>query len=286
MIYKQLLDKYSKIEQEIHPIINFLENNKNKIDFKDVYKGIITLQSPIVYKPDILFLGINPGDGAYNVLNNTKSEQVKTPLRMIGGDETFLKELNWYEFGNARGGWINDKWIGYKWYQRDKKINNSFPQRMIDLLYEIAQLQYKEEYKKNQYNNNKKPFWFDTLGKNIMYSNLYPIATTDVGDLYKILNSISKTDELKFLWKNQEKPNNWDVRLFFIRLIDKLINLVKPKLIVCMGKSTFDDFLYKKHQTNNKIYKSNKNNIPVIGFSRKGNWSGLLPNIAKEIVSL
>lgn len=286
MTYEQLLDKYSKIEQKIHPIINFLENNKEQKGFKDVYKGIITLQSPIVYKPDILFLGTNPGDGAYNVLNNKKSEQVETPLRMIGKDETFLKELNWYEFGNARGGWINEKWIGYKWYQRDKKVNNSFPKRMIDLLYEIAQLQYKEEYRKNQYYNNIKPFWYDTLGKNIMYSNLYPIATTNIGDLYKILNSISKTDELKFMWKNQEKPNNWDVRLFFIRLIDELINLVKPKSIVCLGKSTFDDFLYQKHQTNKKIYQSNKNNIPVIGFSRRGNWNGLLPDIAKKIVSL
>lgn len=290
MNYKSLLKKYSEIESRIIPIVNYLESNKNTKGIKGVYKGIITLQSPIIYQPEVLFIGVNPGEGAYKVLNNEKSKEIKTPLRMIGKDETFLKELNWYELGNARGGFINDKWQNFKWYQRDEIVNNSFPQRMIDLLYEIARLKFPNDYKENQYDNNSMPFWFETFGKNIMYSNLYPIATLDITDLYKLLNLIVRKNELKVIWENETDPNNWDVRKFFLGLTDELIDLVQPKIIVCMGKSTFDDFLYNSENriyssNNDKIYTTIKKDIPIIGFSRQGNWSGLLTDIAKKIVS-
>lgn len=287
MNYEILLGKYTEIENKINPIVDFLETNKNSKEFKGIYKGIITLQSPIVYKPEILFLGVNPGDGAYNVLNYEKSKTINTPLRMIGKDETFLKELNWYEFGNARCKKVNEKWIkGYEWYQRDKMINNTFPHRMIDLLYEIARLKYPDEYKANKYDDNSLPFWYETFGKKIMYSNLYPIATTNIDDLYKILNTIAVKNEFNILWKSDTKPNNWDVRIFFIKLMDELIDLVQPKIIVCLGKSAYDDFILKKDISGKKIFKSQKNKIPVIGFSRQGNWSGLLTEIAKKIVTI
>ncbi len=285
MNYELLLSKYTELESKIQPIVDYLENNKNNKEFKGIYKGIMTLQSPIVYKPEILFIGVNPGDGAYNVSNNGNSKNIKTPLRMIGKDDTFLKELNWYEFGNARCKKVNNEWIeGFEWYQRDKMVNNPFPQRMIDLLYEIAELKFPKECKEQIYDNNSKPFWYETLGKNIMYTNLYPISTTNISDLLKILNSISKKDEFQNLWKNVEKPNNWDVRKYFIRNIDELIDLVQPKMVVCLGKSAYNDFLYKSETSEKKIYKSKKNNVPVIGFSRQGNWSGLLSEIAKKIV--
>lgn len=167
MTDEQLLNKYAKIEGQIKLIVDFLEINKEK--YKEVYKGIITLQSPIVFQPEILFLGINAGDGAYRVLNNQNTRKINTPLRMIGNDERFLMELNWYELGNARGGWVNEKWKSYKWYQRDKPKNNEFPKRMIDLLYEIGKLKYPFEYKEYGYSNNSEPLWYNTLGKNIMY---------------------------------------------------------------------------------------------------------------------
>ncbi len=53
MTNEQLLIKYSEIERKIHPIVEFLEENKTK--YKDLYKGIITLQSPIVFQPEIFF---------------------------------------------------------------------------------------------------------------------------------------------------------------------------------------------------------------------------------------
>ncbi|HOG19012.1 MAG TPA: hypothetical protein PKW37_01025 [Salinivirgaceae bacterium] len=275
--------KYTEIESKIKPIVDFLETNKNSKEFKGIYKGIITLQSPIIYKPEIFFLGVNPGDGAYKILNIGKSETIRTPLRMIGKDETSLKELNWYESGNARCKKANNKWVkGYEWYQRDKMVNNAFPQRMIDLLYEIANLKYPD--KANKYDNNSLPFWYETFGQKIMYSNLYPIATTNIGDLYKILNTIAVKDEFKWRSDNK-KPNNWDVRRFFIRLTDELIDLVQPKTIVCIGKSAYDDFVLKKDTDKKKIFSGQKNKIPVIGFSRRGNWSGLLKEIAQEIIS-
>ncbi len=276
MTNEQLLIKYSEIERKIQPIVEFLEENKTK--YKDLYKGIITLQSPIVFQPEIFFLGVNPGDGAYNELNQKNAETIETPLRMIGKDERFKKGINWFEKGNAYGQKVNGKWEGYEWYQKNKPINNSFPKRMIDLLYEIG------KHKCVGYSNDTELFWYNTLGKSIMYSNLYPIATTNITDLYKILNSIAKVNQLNLLWENQENPNNWDVRKFFIKLTDELIDLVKPKIIVCLGKSAFDDFLFKKHDNNKKVYKSKKNNISVIGFSRQGNWSGLLSEVADKIV--
>lgn len=60
---------WSEIEKKIEPIKDFLEENKNTKYYKVLYKGIITLDSPLVYKPEILFIGINSGEGAYNECN-------------------------------------------------------------------------------------------------------------------------------------------------------------------------------------------------------------------------
>jgi hypothetical protein len=281
-----LFEKYKEIESKIYPIVYFLQNNNENKDYKGLYKGIITLQSPLVSNPDILFLGINSGDGAYNEKNQTSKGNI-TPLRMIGEDERSFHELNWFEKGNAHGGNVNGKWVKYEWFQIDKKINNSFPKRMIDLLYEVGRLKYPEECKNIGYNKNSEPFWFEQFGKNIMYTNLYPIATTNVYDLNRILISMAKEKVIMKLI-DKSTPNDWDVKLFFIRVIDELIKLVNPKVIVCLGKTAMNDFLYGKYNTNESIYIGEKHKIPVIGFSRRGNWGAEknIEKIAKEIVGI
>ena len=281
MTEQQIFERYSEIEKKIHPIVTFLEDNKDDKRLKGLYKGIITMQSPLVYQPEILFLGINPGDGAYIASNKGNKNNIKTPLRMIGKNEESYKELNWYEEGNARG-FYKDKWHAYKWYQRDKRVNNSFPKRMIDLLYETAALKYPEMYEANKYSNTEEPFWFQSFGQSIMYSNLYPIATTNISDLYKILRLLAKEKQLKGMWDTSKTPNNWNVRLFFLRIVAQLVNLVDPKIIVCLGQSAFNDFTFSTNR-GQKIYRGEKNKFPVLGFSRKGNWEGLIPEIAKEI---
>jgi hypothetical protein len=281
---KLLLQKYSNLEKTLHPIVEFLEAKKSSREYRGIYKGITTLLGPLVYKPEILFMGINPGAGAYIEENIDNPSKNITPLRMIGKDESCLNELDWFKKGNARAGIVNGDWHAYEWYQRDKKTNNSFPKMMIDLLYEIARLKYPQEYKDKGYNNDYKPFWYENFGQKIMYTNLYPIATRDTDYLNTILNSLAGKPEFEGYWGDVESPNNLDVRMFFVKIIEELVALVQPKLIVCMGKSAFEDFTYKSYSGKKKLYKRTKLNIPVIGFSRQGNWSGLLTELAKMIV--
>ena len=292
----ELILKYGVIEKKIEPIKDFLEANKNSKEYKGFYKGIITLQSPLVYKPYILFIGINSGDGAYNVCNGGDHAKNETPLRMLDHDTRCFQSLNWYEEGNARGCFIKEngrkRWMSYKWYQRDKRINNRFPKNLIDLLYETAKLKYPEEYNHQKYNNKQEPFWYIGFGQRIMSTNLYPIATTNVRDLNKIHDALARETTLKSFWDeykhNGEPLNNWVVRKYFIKRVEELIKLVQPQVIVCLGMAAFNDFAVPKYKENGaKIFTHSKKvgdiNYPVIGFSRRGQWSGLIPEIAKKI---
>lgn len=286
-----LLEEYCKIEERILPIVEFLEKQKNEQGYKGLYKGIVTLNSPLIHCPDILFIGINAGEGAYIVENQKKDAHNETPLRMLGGDQRCFDELNWFEKGNARGG-IDDngKWQKYQWFQRDKKVNNPFSKNMIDMLYEIAKLKYPQEYQAQKYDNNTAPFWAEGFGKSVMYTNLYPIATKDTQDLRKIHTQLARENELQNYWeqirKNDEKINEWTVRRFFIRRTYELIDLVKPKMIVFMGLSAYNDFNYKAERGTiiRSLITRNDRKIPTIAFSRKGNWSGHIPQIAAKIV--
>ncbi|WP_299577487.1 hypothetical protein [uncultured Sunxiuqinia sp.] len=289
----ELLEEYSRIEKRIAPIAEFLEKHKNEKAYAGLYKGIITLNSPLVYQPEILFVGINAGEGAYIVENQKKDANNETPLRMLGEDQRCFEELNWFEDGNARGGPDhNRKWHSYKWYQRNKKTNNPFSKNMIDMLYEIAKLKYPLEYQAQRYDNDKLPFWFEGFGKSIMYTNLYPIATKDIKHLKQVHSNLSRETELQEHWlqirKNDEKINEWTVRRFFIRRVYELIDLVKPKMIVVMGLSAYNDFLYKtdKGIILNTELKRNDARIPVIAFNRKGNWSARIPDIVAKIAEI
>lgn len=296
---KELRQKYCEIENRIVPIKDFLENNKDNNGYKGLYKGVITLHGPLVFQPEILFIGINSGAGAYNELNpDSKNNKNITPLRMIGQNEMCFKELNWYQKGNARGYFKNKKekrdWVPFEWYQRNQRINNPFIKNMIEFLYEIAKIKFPEAYSTQKYDDNKEPFWYKTFGQRIMSTNLYPIATTTISDLSRIHDSLAKEGNLQRYWEeskgNDKDINNWSVRKYFIRRVDELIRLVQPKIIVCLGKTAFNDFTYtnSKEYNGSKIYFTEKKvgdtTVPVIGFSRSGQWSGLIPDIAKKII--
>jgi hypothetical protein len=278
-----LLEKYAEIEKGIIPLKDFLENNKEKPEYKGYYKGIFTLQSPIVYNPEILFIGINPGPGAYNKKNyknkDTPHPTNYTPISMFGEDKTFSTELSWFEKGNARGFGKT----AYEWYHRDKKVNNSFPQRMIDLLYEVAKLKYPNEPTNTIQGKNGEPFWYENFGKSIMYTNLYPIATTDLKDLRSIFKHLTNNSEVRSIIKKPTTITPWELQKHFIRGIDDLVQLTNPKVIVCIGSSAFNDFTYTNNRKSRKVFEGKKGDFNVIGFSRTGNWSGSIPEIAKLI---
>jgi hypothetical protein len=293
MEVENILKQYTEIEDRIFPIKEFLLNNQNNSKYNKLFKGIITLQSPLIYNPEILFIGINPGDGAYKELNNKENNsEIIIPLRMLGENEQDFRELNWFQTGNARGEHIHGSksWIGYKWFQRDKKVNNSFPANLIDLLYHIGNEKYSKSSETRHFDNNSIPFWFNDLGQKIMYTNLYPISTENLNDLNKMLNSLGKEKDLSPLWKkhlgNSKRINNWTVRKFFIRNAEDLVRITKPKIIVCMGLSAFNDFSYS-HQKNKKIVYAEKrlddDVFPVIGFNRKGSWKHIVNEVALKI---
>jgi len=288
----QITKDYYEIEKKIHPFVKYLENKKNSKPYCDIYKGIITMNSPVIMNPEILFIGVNAGPGAYNELNNNGINENKTPLRMLGENEMCFNELNWYEKGTARGGKVGKKWVQYNWYDRDKKVNNVFTTRMIDMLYVIGKLKYPNEYAKHKYENGVMPFWYESLGKRIMATNLYPISTKNYKDLKRIHELLIKETELIDFWRPNSiasgKVNEWRIRLYFIKLIEEVIDLVKPKLIVCLGKMAFHDFTFTrstKGKIVTKIRTVKGRDYKVIGFSRRGNWSGLIEGVAKEISS-
>lgn len=272
---KTLIDEYSIIEKRFHPFKEFLEANKEKPPYKALYKGIITLQGPPAYGPEILFVGINAGAGAYNSLNHKGSSTHQTPLRMIGGDEQFLRELNWYEEGNAHACKVNGK--KHQWYERDKKVNNPFVRRMIDLLYLIA-----DPASAHKSSSNSLPDWHKGFGQKIMFTNLYPIATSNLSDLNNILKSLLK--EKSFCEQLMlPKHDLWEIKRYLLRATVELIRLTEPRLIVCMGTTAFNDLTFTNDKKNGPVFWGLKENIPVIGFSRRGNWGAKLPLIAKAI---
>lgn len=295
----QLRQKYREIEDRIVPIVDFLEINRFSGVYKDTYKGIITLQSPLIFNPEILFIGINGGPGAFEMLNY-KSSKINTPLRMIGKSEIHFKELSWYESGNARK---SKEGKEYEWYQRNKRVNNTFAKNMIDLLFEIAKRKFPEEYKKNKYNDSEFPFWYEDFGKSIMCTNLYPIATTNVSDLKKIHTSLADEKDLHKFWEESRGKDKyikeWVVRKYFLKRIDELIYLVQPKVIVFMGISAFNDFMdfknfegrdqrlvNRKDPIQSSILTFDNHKIPVVGFRRDRGWSSSsrISEIAEKIV--
>lgn len=266
--------KYSEIEQKIIPIKDFLENNKSDDKYKSLYKGFITIECPIVFNPDILFIGINPGQGASKENNNNG---INETIRLFNPESTIH---DWYKDNTARGGNQGNGWKPYHWYQRDKPINNPFPARMIDLLYEIAECKFGKNEKDNL---SQEPSWFKSFGQNIMHTNLYPIATTETKDLNKIFRHLKNEPEIKTLLNKQNGLTEWDIKLFFILKIKNLVQLIQPKVIVCMGTTAFNDFTYTHEKKADNIFKLEENNRPIIGFSRSGNWSGLISKLAKLI---
>lgn len=267
-----LFENYINIEKKLYPVLNFLEQNKENEKYKDLYKGFITIQSPLVYNPDILFIGINPGEGAFKENGN------KAPIRVFTLENEI--KLDWYKNGNARCKKENKKWMkGYEWYQRDKGINNQFVANMIEVLYKVAELKYPE----NESGKNKLPFWHETLGQNIMFTNLYPVATTNTKDLRAVFKNLTEEASLKSLFGKSDSINGWDIQKYFIERTIELKYLVQPKIIVCIGTQAFNDFTFTHKKKNNKIFKMEKEGYPVIGFARLGNWNGLVPDIANEI---
>lgn len=276
-----VMKQYMKIEDRYSKIVNLLESKKDTVVYRGFYKGFYTLNGPLINNPDILFIGINPGAGAWKEINS-QSGTNNTPLRMLGHDESFFSELDWFQNNTARGNWGKGKENkGYAWYQRDKPVNNQFPANMIDILFAIAE----EKYPDIEVSTNVEPEWGNEIKSSIMVTNLYPMITDRTNQLNTLFSALKKENALKELWNTDgKKTKDWDVQKYFISTTHELVKLIKPKVIVCMGVQAYNDFTYTSFKKNKEVFSTTDNDIPVIGFKRVQNWRYLIPSIATMIL--
>jgi hypothetical protein len=278
------IENIQNLEKQYFPIKEILENSEK---YKGLYKGLISIQSKIANNPDILFLGINPGEGAYIEINQ-KSKKNKFPERLISNNDYLSSiELDWLKKGVSRGEKIKGNWFAYEWYERDKKINNSFPSRMIDLLYFLGEsklgkgLDSKSEIFTKKFN--------EEITDKIVYTNINPIATKSTTELEKIITLLSKEESLKNHWKpdKQNRITKSIVKNFFRQRTFDLINILKPKVIVCLGNTVYSELTYRKIGNKSKVFTSKYNvrNIEynMVTFSRSGTWSPLLKEVSIQI---
>jgi len=79
--YEWMDQNYSEIRNEVREIRDYL-NKKMEIGSReeDLYKGTAILYSNYVFKPDIMFIGINPNGGFYNQTKQKYQENELDPV--------------------------------------------------------------------------------------------------------------------------------------------------------------------------------------------------------------
>ncbi len=261
--------------KKIRKIMDFLTENQK--DFPE-YNGWIWLQGKLIYKPEIIFIGYNsPQEFQKN--NPFKIPFTgERPLAFFGENDAFFNEKRYKEERR-----------GTQWYEFNEKENNEFTWQVIDILRLIVEGIHPEQT--TCYKNTKIPFWgaYPTpdeggpgFGEKITFINLYPIATTDINGFQKMTDYLVKANFFKAAQKN------WECKKFFIEKVKKLVSVMEPKLIVCMGAETYRDFTYDSHKTRKDedgiFY--NKSHSNVIGFdrTRRGKNSWPRKAVAKKII--
>ncbi len=264
---KDQREQFYALQRKYKPIIDILTDKQKIYREKYRFKGITTGASPFIYRPQILFLGYNSSGGEnYDKLH---SEEY-IPLEPRFNEE----KLMFFSQNSARKN-------NGKWYELNQPVNNAFPRKIVDLLYKLATLIYPE--KNNEKGTNQEPFWAKNMANSLMsmmYINLYPIATPDGNSLIKLLGQLKREEGIPECCKKKE----WNLRKYMVEIMHQMVNVIEPKVIVCMGSQTFHDYTYtqrKRHSINDIL--TDEKHPNVIGFSRKGAWETNIPNIAKAI---
>jgi hypothetical protein len=285
MTEKQTIESIISLEKRYAKIKDLLENSPL---YKDLYKGMITIESKVMHQPDILFIGINPGEGAFNSLNS-KTKGNAYPVRMIS-DEKYRENLQLAILGKhaARGYWKSEKiWEGYEWHELSKPVNNPFVVRMIDLLIKLAN-QRSEKPLDVSIKEGQTAF-MDLIADKVMFTNVNPVATKSTTELNQIMAMLAKEKSLNEEWKLEklDSVTKDTVTNFFRQRTFDLIEILQPKLIVCMGASAYSSMKLGSRTTGNIFtnpsYEVRGKKYPVVGFRRSGNWSGSMAEVAKEI---
>ncbi|WP_445956406.1 hypothetical protein [Yeosuana sp.] len=194
-----------------------LLNLKIKIDnneiAKSLYGGFYIWDSKYIENPEIMFIGINPGNG-----NPNNSGKVITEPE---------EQISYLEFLDGE----NDS------YTLAKETIKSFEMAGFSIL-EIREL----------------------LNEKSIKTNFYYLITKNQNDISKCINQISDYD-FKDFWKQSYE---WT---------GQLIELTKPKIIICEGKTVFDiikdyDDVLESEWKNDCGYLKRPNGQIIIGYNR------------------
>jgi hypothetical protein len=198
-------------------IENKLESLKIKIDkneiAKSLYGGFYVWDSKFIENPEIMFIGINPGNG-----NPNNSGKIVTEPE---------QQISYMEFLDGE----NDN------YTLAKETIKSFEMAGFSIP-EIREL----------------------LNEKSIKTNFYYLITKNQNDISKCINQISDYD-FKDFWKQSYE---WT---------GQLIELTKPKIIICEGKSVFDiikyyDDILESDWKNDCGYLKRPNGQIIIGYNR------------------
>ena len=250
---RKLRLEFYKLEKYYRPLFDLYTENQSEYP---EYHGSTTLDSYLVYQPDVLILGYNPAHGKYQDYKKEGAHLVYTGERPFG----------LFEWGNA-----NKK---AAWYAMNEKTENSYPKNILHFLFKLAELR-----KWGTQAPNDKPTWGKKAEEKIMLMNLYPIGTKDGKTLRNLFAETLK--EISTLY-GQHFEDDWAFRAHLVRKLHIFIeNFVKPKAILCLGKSTISDYswnAYKKSEYEGVFVAKNYKN--VVGVSRTGTWTNRAKNAA------
>ena len=194
-----LNSEYNKLMAEVAEFKSDLEKSKVYETIKDKYKGFQILFSPLQYKPDFMFVGINPGAGYYKSTGQLANRLVP--------ENTM--EYVYENYALARETKALFKLLG---------LSNS------DLSQAVK-------------------------------TNFYFLATENERDLNEIINLL---DVMDF----EEKSKDWN---------NRLIKMIKPKIIICEGKSAYTKVLQHADLNSNwdgDVADTIWNGAHVVGYKR------------------
>jgi uracil-DNA glycosylase len=218
MLKDEIENDYQKLKDEIETFVEDFRRDDYTSRIVDKYwKGIQVLFSPLIYKPKVMFIGINPGAGFFN----WKKQPVKRFNPLIN-NEYYCSD--------------------YRLAQQTQK------------LFELSDLG-KEEL------------------KNTVKTNCFFFATNNQKELFQMLSHLKSKDVYA-------KSARWT---------DQLVDLVQPEIIICEGKSAFNEFIKNKNvystmRSDNVLY-TTLGNKKVLGYKRNFSNISNIEEVAAELKS-
>ena len=141
------VSSFIEYQNQFSSIIEKLKEGHQNGRFAD-WKGVITVNGPVIYQPEILFMGINPGPGLYNETNYRNNDN-KVPFRILTGDSNLYRDESAYPLSRlvyrSDGKTIALDWFtksnyceGSSWYELKIKRGNGFVENMLKIICKVA----------------------------------------------------------------------------------------------------------------------------------------------------